>query len=147
MFVYVYINQISASLVAQMVKNACNTGDPGLIPGSGRSREKGNGNPLQYSCLDNFVDRRVWQATVVHGGHKELNTTEQLTLSLLHLFSHCPTLSSCCYCSAAKSCPTLYEPHELPHGRLPCHQWGLAINRRKWNSHPQAVKRTRRTKI
>ena len=38
-------------------ESACNTGDPGLIPGSGRSRGKGNGYPLQYSCLENFVDR------------------------------------------------------------------------------------------
>ena len=34
-------------------ESACNAGDPGLIPGSGRSPEEGNGNPLQYSCLEN----------------------------------------------------------------------------------------------
>ena len=44
-----------ASLVAQMV--TCNAGDLGLIPGSGRSPGEGNGNPLQYSCLDNSMDR------------------------------------------------------------------------------------------
>jgi len=43
---------------------ACQTGDMGLIPGSGRSPGKGNGNPLQYSCLGNPIDRRAWQATV-----------------------------------------------------------------------------------
>ena len=37
----------------------------GLIPGSGRSPEEGNGNPLQYSCLENPMDRRAWQATVL----------------------------------------------------------------------------------
>ena len=37
-----------------------------MIPGSGRSRGKGNGNPLQYSCLENPMDREAWQATV-HG--------------------------------------------------------------------------------
>ena len=36
--------------------SACNAGDPGLIPGSGRSPGEGNGNPLQYSCLDNSMD-------------------------------------------------------------------------------------------
>ena len=36
---------------------ACNAGDPGLIPGSGRSLGEGNGNPLQYSCLENSMDR------------------------------------------------------------------------------------------
>ena len=36
--------------------SACGAGDPGLIPGSGRSPEEGNGNPLQYSCLENPMD-------------------------------------------------------------------------------------------
>ena len=43
---------------------ACNAGDLGSIPGSGRYPGKGNGNPLQYSCLDNSMDRGAWQATV-----------------------------------------------------------------------------------
>ena len=45
---------------------ACSAGDPGLIPGSGRSPAEGNGNPLQYSCLENSMDKGAWQATV-HG--------------------------------------------------------------------------------
>ena len=45
-------------------ESACNTGDPGSIPGSGRSLEEGNGYPLQYSCLENPMDRGAWQATV-----------------------------------------------------------------------------------
>ena len=45
-------------------KSACREGDPGSIPGSGRSPGEGNGNPLQYSCLDNPIDRKAWQATV-----------------------------------------------------------------------------------
>ena len=44
--------------------SACNAGDTGLIPGSGRSRGEGNGNPLQYSCLENPMDRGAWWATV-----------------------------------------------------------------------------------
>ena len=43
---------------------ACNVGDPGLIPGSGRSPGEGNVNPLQYSSLENYMDRGVWRATV-----------------------------------------------------------------------------------
>ena len=43
-----------------------NAGDEGLIPGLGRSLEEGNGNPLQYSCLENPTDRGAWWATV-HG--------------------------------------------------------------------------------
>ena len=45
-------------------ESACNAGDPGLIPGLGRSPREGNGNPLQYSCLENHMDREAWQATV-----------------------------------------------------------------------------------
>ena len=41
-----------------------NVGDPGLISGLGRSPGEGNGNPLQYSCLDNPMDRGAWQVTV-----------------------------------------------------------------------------------
>ena len=44
--------------------SACNVGDPGSIPGSGRSPEKGNGNPLQHSCLENPMDGGALQATV-----------------------------------------------------------------------------------
>ena len=48
-----------------MVKDPpANTGDAGSIPGSGRSLEEGNGNPLQYSCLGNPKDRGAWWATV-----------------------------------------------------------------------------------
>ena len=55
-----------------MVRNLpASAGDSGSIPGSGRSAEVGNGNPLRYSCLENPMDRGAWQATVL-GGHKEL---------------------------------------------------------------------------
>ena len=41
-------------------ESACNAGDWGSIPGSGRSPAVGNGNPIQYSCLENSMDRRGW---------------------------------------------------------------------------------------
>ena len=47
-------------------ESACNAGDPGSIPGSGRSPGEGNGSPLQYACMENPRDREVWWATV-HG--------------------------------------------------------------------------------
>ena len=47
-------------------ESACNAGDLGLIPGLGRLPGEGNGNPLQYSCLENLMDRGAWQAAV-HG--------------------------------------------------------------------------------
>ena len=47
-------------------ESSCSAGDLGSIPGSGRSPGEGNGNPLQYSGLENPMDRGAWQATV-HG--------------------------------------------------------------------------------
>ena len=44
---------------------ACNAGDPGLIPGLGRSPGEGNGYPIQYSQLENSMDRGAWWATVL----------------------------------------------------------------------------------
>ena len=54
--------------------SAHNVEDLGLIPGLGRSPGEGNGNPLQYSCLENPMDRGVWQATV-HSIAKGSDTT------------------------------------------------------------------------
>ena len=51
---------------SEVKASACNAGDLGSIPGSGRSPGEGNGNPLQYSCLENPMDGGVWWATV-HG--------------------------------------------------------------------------------
>ena len=51
-----------------------NAGDVGSTPGSRRLPGEGNGNPLQYSCLGNAMDREAWWA-MVHGGHKELDMT------------------------------------------------------------------------
>ena len=52
--------------VSENEESAYNAGDLGLIPRLGRSPGKGNGNPLQYSCLENSMDRGAWEATV-HG--------------------------------------------------------------------------------
>ena len=49
---------------SEVKASASNAGDPGSIPGSGRSPGEGNGNPLQYSCLENPMDRRAWLARV-----------------------------------------------------------------------------------
>ena len=61
-------------------ESACNLGDPDSIPGSGRSPGERNGNPLQYSCLENSMERSL--VGYSPWGHKELDTTEQVTLSL-----------------------------------------------------------------
>jgi len=57
-----------------------NAGDPGLIPGSGRCPGEGNGNPLQYSYLENSMERGAWWG-LQSWDHKELNTTERQTFS------------------------------------------------------------------
>ena len=61
-----------------MVKNSpANAGDAGSIPGSGRSPGEGNDNPLQYSCLENSMDRGAWWATV-HGVTESQTQLKQL---------------------------------------------------------------------
>ena len=52
-----------SGLISSGKESTCQAGDASLIPGSGRSLGKGNGNPLQCSCLENPMDRGAWQAT------------------------------------------------------------------------------------
>ena len=69
--------------------SACNAGDPGSIPGSGKSPGEGNGNPLHYSCLENPKDKGAWGATV-HGSQRvrhdwvtntQTSNTRQVTIN------------------------------------------------------------------
>ena len=60
-------------MAQRLEASACNVGDLSSIPGSGRSPGEGNGNPLQYSCLENPIDGEAWWATV--HGIAELDTT------------------------------------------------------------------------
>ena len=71
---------------SEVKASACNTGDPGSIPGLGRSLGEGNGNPLQYSCLENPMDRGAWSATV-HGFAKSRTRLSDFT----SLHAHCST--------------------------------------------------------
>ena len=64
---------------SEVKASACNVGDLGSIPGSGRSPGEGNGNPLQYSCLENPMDGGAWWATV-HGIAKSWTRLSDFTL-------------------------------------------------------------------
>ena len=67
--------------------SACQAGDTGSIPGSGRSPGEGNGNPLQYSCLGNLMDRKAWwvQFTGSQRMRHDWATKQQQILQLLQL--------------------------------------------------------------
>ena len=72
---YLHVSTFLGFPDGSVVKNPPdNAGDAGSIPGLGRSLGKGNGNPFQYSCLENPMDRGTWWATVQRG-HKELDMT------------------------------------------------------------------------
>ena len=70
-------------------ESACCAGDPGLIPGLGRSSGEGNGNPLQHSCLENPIDRGAWWTTV-HGvarvGHDLATKSSSSPFHLAYVF-------------------------------------------------------------
>ena len=74
-----FYTSLRASLTGLVVKNPpANTGDirdVGLIPGSGRPLQEGNGNPLQYSCLGSPMGRGAWRATI-HGVAEESDQTQ-----------------------------------------------------------------------
>ena len=76
------------TVVKNLPANAGDAGDAGLIPGSGRSLGGGNGNPLQYSCLENPMDRRAWWATV----HEVTKSRTQLSSSHFDFIPNCQTL-------------------------------------------------------
>ena len=89
-FVKIFLDILGFPSGSQMVKkeSACNEGDLGLIPGSERSPREGDGNPLQYSCLENSMDRKAWWA-IAPWSNKELERTERLNNRLwnFHTFN------------------------------------------------------------
>jgi len=80
---YTYIHTIGFPGSSEVKESACNAGELSLILASGRSPEEGNGNPLQYSCLENPMDRGAWWATV-HGVAKSQTRLSDFT-SYIHI--------------------------------------------------------------
>ena len=80
---------------SEVKASACSAGDPGLIPGLGRSPGEGNGNPLQYSCLENPTDGGAWQVAV-HGVAKSRTRLSDFT-SLHFLAQQEVPRSSCTF--------------------------------------------------
>ena len=85
-------------------ESACSAGNMGLIPGVGRSPGEGNGYPLQYSCLENPMDRGAWWGKV-HWVTKVLDTTEQLNNNMSSGINYTVEKSE-----VTQSCPTLCNP-------------------------------------
>ena len=104
---------------------ACNAGDTDLIPELGRSPGEGNGNPLQYSCLGNTMNRQAWWA-IVYGVVKESDTTEWLNNSIN--WEILPAaLSNCLWGSSQSSaqfCPLSQSSPQSSHGGLGWERYG-----------------------
>ena len=121
-----------------LVKNPPATeGDTGLIPGWGRSPGEGNGNPLQYSCLRNPMDRGAWRA-LVHGATKS-QTWQRLTLKKLiasNSLKFCFSYFSTC---GKQILGCSHDPHFLVfmplYKTLPSsvgRTWGLLLSNKIW---------------
>ena len=108
-------------------KNTPTSGDAGLIPGSGRSPGNGNGNPLQYSCLRNPVDRGAWRAAVLgvtRVRHSFAMKPQQNQYIKGEFFKSCrPLICFLLLCNA-------YEEHSSPHQHL------FAISQLPWARSP-----------
>ena len=89
---HIYIYIYTATLVIETAKICLQCRRPGSIPGLGRSPWEGNGNPFQYSCLENPTDREAWQA-IGHGVAK--SQTQQKWLSMA--WRICSCVSSCLF--------------------------------------------------
>ena len=118
--------------------SAYNAGDPGSIPGSGRSPGEGNGNPLKFSCLENPVDGGAWKAAV-HGVAKSQTQLSDFTFTFWQSSGQDSALlkqglwvqslvrklrfhiSSVQFSSVAQSCPTLCDPMNRSTPGLPIH--------------------------
>ena len=104
-------------------ESACNARDLGSIPVSGRSPGEGHGNPLQYSCLENQMDRRAWWATV-HGVAMSRTWLKTNTFTFFQCCNNVFKITTC-FLTVHFSCSVMsdsLQPHGLQHTRLLYHQ-------------------------
>ena len=80
-------------MIKNLPANAEDMRDLSLIPGLGRSPIEGNGNPLQYSCLENLMDRKVWQATA-HSVAKSQTQLKHLSTHWCHSVKNLPATAA-----------------------------------------------------
>ena len=105
-------------------ESSCNAGDPGSIPELGRCPGEGHGNPLQFSCLENSLDRGAWWAAV-HGVTKSPDMTEQIcTLQLINL--QCLSCGTCIH-HQSQALSICY--HDYPVGHSPQKQYSNITDR------------------
>ena len=90
-------------------ESACNAGDSGTIPGSGRSPGEGNGNPLQHSCLENPRDRRAWRATVYGIAKSQTRLSDSFVATLVTAGVCIPVMRMG---SCEPSCLPILDPRE-----------------------------------
>ena len=84
LYIHIFVHYMKLLRWLSGKETTCNSGDPGSIPGSGRSSGEGNGNPLQYSCLGNPMERGAWWATI-HGVSKSLTQLSDFHYTSLHV--------------------------------------------------------------
>ena len=128
--------------------------DVGSIPGSGRSPGGGNGNPLQYSCLENPMDRGAWWATQPIGTRIESDTTEWLIIhahTYIHTYTHmCTNTYVSTYTRAHAHTYTRAHAHRSPcadiatGGRQPCEDTGRDWRDAATSQGVQAATRSRK---